>query len=140
MESINSSAPNKSIMHPVALFVVTYVVALAVDIPYLWARMDFHKRFFQGVQGSPLTVRYAPAAIVYLLFAIALIHVAIQPAKSLKAAAAKGAAVGAVMYGFYDATNWATLRGWTTEMAILDTLWGATAGALTASATWWITH
>ncbi len=127
-------------MHYVGLFAVTYLVALAVDIPYLWARADFHKRFFQGVQQSPLTVRYFPAALVYVLFAIALLYVAIQPAKTLAAAAGRGAAVGAVMYGFYDATNMATLRGWTAEMAILDTLWGATAGALTASATWWFTH
>lgn len=125
-------------MHPASLFFITYLVALAVDIPYLWARMDFHKAFFQGVQKSPLTVRYIPAAIVYLLFAIALVYVAIQPAKTLASAAIRGAAVGAVMYGFYDATNMATLRGWTAEMAILDTLWGATAGALTASATWYL--
>ena len=121
-------------MHPLFFILATAVAALLVDIPYLWARMDFHTRFFQGVQGSPLTVRYAPAAIVYILFAIGLTYVAILPAKTLAAAAARGAAVGAVMYGFYDATNMATLYGWTWEMAILDTLWGATAGALAASA------
>jgi uncharacterized membrane protein len=126
-------------MHPFGLISTAFLVALAVDIPYLWARMDFHKRFFQGVQQSALTVRYLPAAIVYLLFSIALTYVAIQPAKTLAAAASRGAAVGAVMYGFYDATNMATLRGWTWEMAILDTLWGATAGTLVAAATWWLT-
>lgn len=123
-------------MHPIALFALTYVVALAVDIPYLWARQDFHKAIFMNVQKSPLTVRYIPAALVYVLFAIALMYVAIEPAKGLKEAALKGAAVGAVMYGFYDATNLATLRGWTWEMAALDTLWGAAAGALVAGATW----
>lgn len=121
-------------MHPLTLLAITYIVALAVDIPYLWSRMDFHKTFFKGVQNSPLTVRYIPAAIVYLLFGIALVYVAIQPAKSLQDAAKMGAAVGGVMYGFYDATNMATLRGWTWEMALLDTVWGATAGAVTASA------
>lgn len=125
-------------MHPIALFALTYAVALAVDIPYLWARQDFHKAFFMGVQKSQLTVRYIPAAIVYVLFAIGLIYVAIKPARSLKDAALKGATVGAVMYGFYDATNLATLRGWTWEMAALDTLWGATAGALVAGATWFL--
>ena len=126
-------------MHPLSLLFVTYLVALAVDIPYLWARMDFHKAFFANVQKSPLTVRYFPAAIVYLLFAIALMYVAIRPAKSIGDAACVGAAVGAVMYGFYDATNMATMRGWTWEMAILDTLWGAVAGTVVASATWYIT-
>ena len=116
------------------LFLTTAVVALLIDLPYLWLRMDYHKALFANVQQSPLTVRYIPAALVYALFAVALVSVAIQPAKSLGNAARMGAIVGAVMYGFYDATNMATLRGWTWEMAIVDTLWGATAGALTASA------
>lgn len=125
-------------MYPIALIALTWAVALAVDIPYLWARMDFHKAFFMGVQKSPLTVRYIPAALVYVLFAVALVYVAIGPARSLRDAALKGAAVGGVMYGFYDAVNLATLRGWTWEMATLDTLWGATAGATVAAATWFL--
>lgn len=122
-------------MYP--LLLVTFVVAILFDIPYLWLRQDFHKAFFANVQKSPLTVRYLPAALVYILFAIGLVYVAIGPATSWISAAKKGAAVGAVLYGFYDTTNLATLRGWTWEMAILDTLWGATAGALTASAVFW---
>lgn len=115
------------------LLIATFLAAILVDIPYLWARLDFHKAFFQNVQKSPLTMRVIPAAFVYILFAVALVFVALKPATSLKDAALRGAAVGAVMYGFYDATNLATLTGWTTSMAITDTLWGATAGALTAS-------
>ena len=112
----------------------TFVVVTVVDIPWLLLRLDYHKTFFQDVQKSPLLLRYVPAAIVYLLFAYALLCVAIQPAKSLTDAATKGAVVGAVMYGFYDATNLATLRGWTWEMALTDTAWGATAGAIASAA------
>lgn len=112
------------------LLVATFFVAILVDIPYLWMRIDFHKAFFQNVQKSPLTVRLAPAAFVYVFFAIALVFVALKPAASLRDAVLRGASVGAVMYGFYDATNFATLTGWTWNMAIFDTLWGATAGAL----------
>ena len=118
---------------PWFLYALTFVAVIAVDIPYLWARLDFHKAFFAKVQGSPLTMRLAPAAIVYLLFALAILKVAVLPAKSRIDAATRGAAVGAVMYGFYDATNLATLKGWTWDMAIVDTLWGTTAGAIAAS-------
>ncbi len=117
-----------SLRHITELFVL-FLVVVAVDIPWLALRLDYHKTFFQGVQKSPLVLRYGPAAIVYLLFAFALLHVAIKPAKTLIEAATKGAAVGAVMYGFYDATNLATLRGWTWEMALVDTAWGAVAGS-----------
>jgi uncharacterized membrane protein len=109
--------------------IVAFLIVIAVDIPWLLLRLDYHKAFFMDVQKSPLLLRYVPAAIVYLLFAFALLHVAIKPAKSVAEAAAKGAAVGAVMYGFYDATNLSTLRGWTWEMALVDTAWGAVAGA-----------
>lgn len=122
------------------LYILTFIAVILIDLPYLWARLDFHKAFFQGVQKSPLSVRLGPAAIVYLLFAYALTCVAIQPAKSLTDAAIRGAAVGAVMYGFYDATNLATLTGWTWSMALVDTAWGATAGAITASALFALTN
>ncbi len=122
------------------LYFLTFIAVILVDIPYLWARLDFHKAFFQGVQKSPLSLRMAPAAIVYLLFAFALTCIAIKPAKSLKDAACRGATVGAVMYGFYDATNLATLTGWTWSMAIVDTAWGATAGALVASGLFALTN
>lgn len=120
-------------MSTLHLFIATFLAAILIDLPYLWVRLDFHKAFFQNVQKSPLTVRPLPAAMVYILFAIGLVFVALKPAVSLKDAAMRGAAVGAVMYGFYDATNLATLTGWTWNMAIVDTMWGATAGALVAS-------
>jgi uncharacterized membrane protein len=120
-------------MSPLALYALLFGIVILVDIPWLYARLDFHKAFFANVQASPLTVRYIPAAIVYLLFAYALLHIAIVPAKSTKDAAMKGAVVGAVLYGFYDATNLATLNGWTWSMALTDTAWGAAAGAIAAS-------
>jgi uncharacterized membrane protein len=120
-------------MQTLYLLAATALAALLVDIPYLWMRLDFHRTFFMSVQQSPLNMRIIPAVFVYVLFAVALVFVALKPAASLKDAAVRGALVGAVMYGFYDATNLATLTGWTWNMAIVDTLWGATAGALVAS-------
>lgn len=108
---------------------ILWILLIVVDIPWLWYRMDYHKQFFARVQDGPLQVRYGPAALVYLLFAMALLGYAI-PSSSWQDAVKRGALVGGVMYGFYDATNWATLRGWTAEMAIVDTLWGAVAGTL----------
>ena len=108
------------------------------DAAWLMYRLDFHKAFFQRVQGSVLTVRILPAILVYVLLAIALFLYAVQGADSLQDAALRGALVGFLMYGFYDATNWATLTGWTGYMAVTDTLWGSLAGALAATAGYWI--
>ena len=111
-------------------FIVTLVLLLVLDAVWLFIRSDYHKSFFANVQGSPLTVRWVPAVIVYLLLAFALVSVG-NGAKSLKDAALRGGMVGGVMYGFYDATNMATLKGWTWTMAITDTLWGIVGSGLT---------
>ena len=114
-------------------FGVVLVALLVLDAVWLTVRKDYHMSFFYAVQKSPLTVRWIPAAVVYILLAIAIAW-ALKDARTLKSAAAVGAAVGAVMYGFYDATNYATLERWTAEMAITDTLWGTVAGAGAAAA------
>lgn len=114
-------------------FGVVLVALLVLDAVWLTVRKDYHMSFFYAIQKSPLTVRWIPAAIVYILLAIAIAW-AIKDAHTLKKTTLTGAAVGAVLYGFYDATNYATLKGWTAEMAITDTLWGTVAGAGAAAA------
>jgi uncharacterized membrane protein len=56
----------------------------------------------------------------------------LQGVKNTKAAVLRGAAVGGVLYGFYDLTNMATLSRWTWEMVFTDTLWGTVAAASAA--------
>jgi uncharacterized membrane protein len=109
-------------------FGAVLVALLVLDAVWLTVRKDYHMSFFYAVQKSPLTVRWAPAAVVYILLATGIAW-ALKDARTLKRATLTGAAVGAVMYGFYDATNYATLERWTAEMAITDTLWGTVAGA-----------
>lgn len=113
---------------------------LGGDALWLTLRSDFHNKFFEGVQHAPLAVRWIPAIGVYALFVFALYHVAVKAAKTWHDAAWKGALVGGVMYGFYDFTNWATLRGWTAYMTVTDTAWGATAGAFGAAVGYSLLH
>jgi len=44
--------------------------------------------------------------------------------------------LGVVIYGVYDSTNYATLKKWTPELAVLDTLWGGSLFALTTYITY----
>jgi uncharacterized membrane protein len=43
----------------------------------------------------------------------------------------KGGLLGLVIYGVYDTTTLALLRGWDTNLAIIDILWGTTLFSLT---------
>lgn len=106
----------------IALYI--FLLLIAFDAIWLYIRSDYHARFFANVQKSPIVVRWIPAILVYSILAGAL-STTILHARSPRDAALRGALAGAAFYGFYDATNLATLTGWTWEMAIIDTLWGA---------------
>ncbi len=118
---------------PIAVVGITAAV-LGGDAIWLTLRQSYHEELFAAVQKSPLVVRWIPAVFVYILFVFALYMVAVRSAKGWREAALKGALVGGTMYGFYDFTNWATLKGWTAYMTATDTAWGAVAGALGAIA------
>ena len=47
-------------------------------------------------------------------------------------AALNGAIIGFLAYGTYEATNLATLKGWSYEMLVVDVVWGMTLTAMTA--------
>jgi uncharacterized membrane protein len=66
---------------------------------------------------------------VYILIALAIWYFVFQlPATSISKNPAKAFAVGATlgfsMYGLYDLTNYATLRGYTLQMTLTDMAWG----------------
>lgn len=80
---------------------------------------------FKSVQGSDLALRFIPAALVYVVISIAVIHFAVKPATSMNTAILSGLFIGFCMYGLYDLTNFATLKGWTLEMTVIDMAWGS---------------
>ena len=105
--------------------IVSAVLILALDIPWLYVNQGWAGPMIRSIQGSPMKVRMVPALITYVFLAY-LLHIP----KSLSEAFLLGVAV----YGVYDATNYATLTKYSPTFAIADTLWG---GAL-MSAAWWI--
>ena len=119
-------------MNVIAPIVGTTGTILAGDLLWLTLRQAYHKQLFQEVQGSPLQLRWLAAIPVYALLVFALYFVAVQPARRWQDAAALGATVGAVMYGFYDFTNYSTLTRWTLFMTLTDMAWGAFIGCIAA--------
>jgi uncharacterized membrane protein len=116
-------------------------VCLFLDLFWLKARGEYHSRLFADIQKSPLTIRVLPAAAVYILIALAIWFFVFQIAESSVAknpgkAFAVGATLGFSMYGLYDLTNFATLKGYTLEMTLVDMAWGTflsgTAAGVTA--------
>jgi uncharacterized membrane protein len=115
-------------------------VCLFLDLFWLGARGEYHSRLFAEIQKSPLTIRFLPAlavyslialAVWYFVFQVAATNVAKDPAKAF----AVGATLGFSMYGLYDLTNYATLKGYTLEMTVVDMAWGTFLCGTAASVT-----
>lgn len=117
------------------LYTVTAAVFLGLDM--LGIRYLIHPVFETHVGhllASPL--RLGPAAVFYLFYVAGLLLFVSLPA--LKAGAplqalAFGALLGAMCYGTYEMTNYATLADWSWQQVLVDGLWGM---VLTGFAAW----
>lgn len=80
---------------------------------------------------------YLVAGIFYAGYVAGIVYFAIAPALAaggLPRAIINGALVGLLAYGTYDATNFATLRGYPVEVAVVDVIWGTFLTATAAAA------
>ncbi|WP_285416914.1 DUF2177 family protein [Pseudomonas sp. efr-133-TYG-5] len=71
-----------------------------------------------------------PATVFYGLYVFGCVVFVVLPALNWQRAMRLGALLGLVAYGTYDLTNWATLRGWSVQVSILDWAWGTFATAV----------
>jgi uncharacterized membrane protein len=129
-------------MFPTALtaFLTTTVVLLLLDAVWLTAIAPTSRRVIAGIQGTPLQIRWIPAAVVYILIAVAVTAFAVMPATSTLDAAGRGALLGLALYGVYDFTNHATLTGYPLSFALADTAWGTFLCGATAAAVYGLLH
>jgi uncharacterized membrane protein len=80
--------------------------------------------------------RVGPAVVFYLGYIAGVLWFVSVPALRAgdpMAALIGGIALGLLAYGTYEFTNYATLRDWSIEQVVVDTIWG---GVLTGFAAW----
>lgn len=88
---------------------------------------------------SPIDL--APAAVFYLFYVAGLLWLVSWPALkegSIAAAAINGAILGALAYGTYEFTSKSIMKGWSWQMVIADTTWGAVLTGATAAFGVWV--
>ncbi len=115
-----------SVFQFISLYGLALLVMLPLDVAWLsTAGSTLYKKEI----GSLLLEKPAlgPAAVFYLLYAVGVVVFAVAPAYrdgSWTSALLHGALFGLIAYATYDLSNLATLRGYTTTIALIDIAWG----------------
>ena len=109
------------------LYISTAIVFLALDVVMLKKVMS---PLFSANIGPMMLedLRMGPAAVFYLFYVVGVVWFVSIPALnvgSIAQAFFAGAVLGALAYGTYEFTNFATLKGWTAQMVMVDVIWGA---------------
>ena len=117
------------------LYGATAIIFFLVDLVGLkFLIRPVFERHVAHLLAEPL--RVVPAVLFYSGYVagvLALVSVPALRASDPLAALVGGVILGLIAYGTYEFTNYATLRDWSIEQVVLDTLWG---GALTGGAAW----
>lgn len=122
-------------------YLVVLIVFLAIDAVWLSTagRMVYVSEIGQLLRDSP---NFAVAFIFYMIFALGLLVFVVEPAlasANLWRNILLGGFFGFVAYATYDMTNLATMKGFTTRIAIIDMAWGAfLSGSVTGLSVWLI--
>ena len=120
----------------IAGYAAALIVFLALDAVWLnaVAKPMFERNLGAFLLESP---RLSVAAVFYAFYVVGIVYFAVLPAAAAGAAGRallNGALLGLIAYGTYEATNMATLKGWTYGMMVLDTAWGTALTAVSALA------
>ncbi len=111
----------------ILLYIVTAIVFLALDVVML--KKVMYPLFSSNIGPMMLEdLRMGPAAVFYLFYVVGVVWFVSIPALnvgSIAQAFFAGAVLGALAYGTYEFTNFATLKGWTAQMVMVDVIWGA---------------
>ena len=111
----------------ILLYIITAIVFLALDVVML--KKVMYPLFSANIGPMMLEdLRMGPAAVFYLFYVVGVVWFVSIPALnvgSIAQAFLAGAVLGALAYGTYEFTNFATLKGWTAQMVMVDVIWGA---------------
>lgn len=125
----------------VAAYVVTAAIFLSID--YVWLA-KVAKGFYRDKLGGLMLDRpkFAAAGAFYLFYVVGIIIFAVAPALqagSVLTALIYGSLFGFFAYATYDVTNYATLKGWSLLVSVVDVVWGTVLTGFSATAGYMVT-
>ncbi|HQT68473.1 MAG: hypothetical protein B7Z78_11445 [Rhodospirillales bacterium 20-60-12] len=125
-------------------YLVCYLATLLSIVVFDAVWLGFVAKNFYAQQLAHLLApspNLAAAGLFYLLYPAGLVIFAAGPAMAahnIKQAAMMGALFGLFAYATYDLSNYATLKAWPLQVAIVDIAWGMFISAVAASIGAWV--
>ncbi len=129
-------------MQILTLYAITAAIFLILDAIMLNTVMAplFRDALGDAILDKP---RIGPATVFYLFYVAGLLILVSLPALNdgnIFRALWQGALIGALAYGTYEWTNYATLEAWTPRMVFTDWIWGTCLTAVSAAGGVWATR
>ena len=126
----------------IVAYFATMIVFFSIDFVWL---SSVAKSIYQSQIGPLLLDEFKAGVAVafYSVYIIGILIFAVKPAldaNNLMHALIYGALFGFFCYATYDFTNLATLKGYTTTVALVDLAWGTVLTGFSAFAGAWITR
>jgi len=114
------------------VFPIGYVAFLILFglMDFAWLSTTVPGLYLPVLSDSAATnMRVAPVVVFYLFYAAGAVVFGALPGVSSgpRTALLCGIFFGAVAYGTYDLTNYATLKNWSLALTVVDMAWGALA-------------
>ena len=122
-------------MKAVREIIISGIAMLALDAIYLTVNKQAFLDQIVNIQRTVMQFRIVPAIVCYILLIFGLYYFIIRKKRSILDAFI----FGLVIYGVYDTTNYATLKKYSLNLAIMDTVWGGTLMAATTFITYTLT-
>lgn len=117
----------------IGLILLTTLLLIILDTFWFsWSLSNVYQPTFTKIQGSPLSLKLGGGLMAWLLIASGLNYYAIVKGDVWNSTL-RGALFGFIVYGVYNATNYATFNDYTLSTATYDTVWGTFASALVSS-------
>lgn len=119
-------------MKSLKVILIIAAVMLTLDFMYISFTGKLFAEQIASIQRVAMQVKPLGAIICYFFLIFGLYYFIIREKRSVQDAAI----LGLVIYAVYDSTNYALLKQWRPEIAIMDSLWGATLFATTTYITY----
>ena len=113
-------------MKHIIIYFATALVFFGLD--FIWLTR-IANNFYKSEIGALLLPQpnLAAAGVFYIFYIAGIVYFAVMPnlaSENWAMALLSGALLGLLAYGTYDMTNYATLKGWTMNVVIVDMAWG----------------